>query len=469
MKSSPADEAKPAVPATPRQGTGGQAFRMLHHFSIVSLVCIVLASISLTVFFRRVAVREVVEFGEYSNTVLAQTTLSSVRAATLEFLDHNREVPREQFKDVHIPVELEEALRALHGANSVVRIRIFNQRGWIVYSSGLDSLGNDASDDEGVQAALSGQVASVLNFHDAFSLFDRKAPGDNLIETYVPISFGAGDAVRGVFEIYVDVNSRVAEIERSQWQIIGAAALIMTLLSLALLTVVRFAETVIQRQQHQIRDHAQTLEMLSARMLQQQEEEKKRIAFDLHEGLAQTLASVKMRVEAVGVQLSAQPAGTPSTIAPMVQTIKDAIAEVRSVALNLRPSSLDDLGLTATIDWFCRGYAQLHPEIKVDAKISLSDAQIPESLRIIIFRVIEAICQDQGSTTSIRHIGLQLQLVQDRITLVVSHDGKTPMAQTPGDEPSVSLAQQRVLLSGGRFEVSLQPQGGRILRASWLV
>ena len=106
MKSSPADEAKPAVPATPRQGTGGQAFRMLHHFSIVSLVCIVLASISLTVFFRRVAVREVVEFGEYSNTVLAQTTLSSVRAATLEFLDHNREVPREQFKDVHIPVEL---------------------------------------------------------------------------------------------------------------------------------------------------------------------------------------------------------------------------------------------------------------------------------------------------------------------------------------------------------------------------
>ena len=156
---------------------------MLHHFSIVSLVCIVLASISLTVFFRRVAVREVVEFGEYSNTVLAQTTLSSVRAATLEFLDHNREVPREQFKDVHIPVELEEALRALHGANSVVRIRIFNQRGWIVYSSGLDSLGNDASDDEGVQAALSGQVASVLNFHDAFSLFDRKAPGDNLIET----------------------------------------------------------------------------------------------------------------------------------------------------------------------------------------------------------------------------------------------------------------------------------------------
>ena len=469
MKSSPADDEAPAGSGTQRHGTDGRAFRLLRHFSVVSLVCIVLASMSLTLFLRRVAVREIVEFGEYNNIVLAQSTLGSVRAATLEFLEKNRDVTREQVQNVRLPVDLEEALMALHSANSVVRIKIFNQRGWLVYSSGLDSLGHDQSDEAEVQAALSGQVASVLNFHDAFSLLDRKTPNDNLIETYVPIAFGPGDPVRGVFEIYVDVNSRVADIERAQWQIIGAAAFVMTLLYLALLTVVRSAETVIQRQQSQIRAHAQMMEQLSARMLQHQEEEKKRIAFDLHEGLAQTLASVKLRVEAVGTQLSAPPKGLPSSIASTVQTIKDAIAEVRSMALNLRPSSLDDLGLRATIDWFFRGYAQRHPEITVEAQVSLTDAQIPQSLRIIIFRVIEAICQGLGSTPSIRHIGLQLQLEQDRITLLVSHDADSAAESMASDQASADLARQKVLLSGGEFHISPLPQGGRSLRASWLV
>jgi signal transduction histidine kinase len=412
-------------------------------------------------------VREITEFGEYNNNLLAQATLNSVRSTTMAFLSQNRDLKREDIPSIVIPPRLQRALSALHSANSVMRVNIYNQRGWIIYSSEPELVGIDDSADAHVQAALAGHISSDIHYRDAFNIFDQKTRIDNQLEGYVPIAFGAGDSVLGVFEIYVDIGSRVASVERAQWRIVGVALGVMGVLYLVLLAVVHLAKNVIERQQNEISAHASTLELLSARMLQHQENEKKRIAFDLQEGIAQTLAAVKMRVEAAVCQLSVQGTASPSAIEPMVNVMKEAIAEVRSFALNLRPSSFDELGLTATVQWFCREYALLHPEFQVELRVLLTDAQIPDPLRIGIFRVIEEICRGVSSMTPIRHISLLLEMDDDQIALVVEHDWNTEPALTAADDTGLAVAMERVVLSGGQFVLAIKPQGGRTVRVTW--
>lgn len=63
------------------------------------------------------------------------------------------------------------------------------------------------------------------------------------------------------------------------------------------------------------------------------------------------------------------------------------------MARGLLPSSLDDLGLTATIKGFCRDYARQYPGVRLQADVSVPDAQIPLPQCIIIYRMIEEICQ----------------------------------------------------------------------------
>ncbi len=220
----------------------------------------------------------------------------------------------------------------------------------------------------------------------------------------------------------------------------------------------------------ELRAHALHLEVLSARMLQHREHEKKSIAFALHEGVAQTLSALKMRVEAASLGLSTPGGGPVAGLEPMVQTMKDAIVEVRSLALSLRPSSLDDLGLSATIRWFLREYEVQHPGVQTHADISVDDAQIPQALRIIIFRMMEEVCRAFGACASIHHILLTIQAQDDRIVLMLEYDGpRVEPAGASGGDALLDASRELAILSGGRFELSTSDEGLHRVQASWLM
>ncbi len=277
-----------------------QAFRFLRYFAIISFVCIACSAASMVFYFRHISIQEIAEFGEYTNSILAEAALGSVRSGTLEFLAQTHDVPRDGLPALVLRQDIEHELEELLLTRAVERVKIYNQKGWVVYSSKPNLIGNDQSRNAGVQAALAGKTVSELVFRDAFNFFDRKTEEDNLIQTYLPIRPSATEPVMGVFEIYVDVNSRVQHTEQAQYRVIAVALLIMSLLYLALIAFVRWAQKTINHQQRQIRSHVNSLKVLSARMLQHQEEEKRRIAFELHEGLAQTLSAVKMSLELAG-------------------------------------------------------------------------------------------------------------------------------------------------------------------------
>jgi signal transduction histidine kinase len=444
-----------------------ELFRFLRYFSTASLVLIAAAALLLALLFRNVAIREIVKVGEAHNIVLTEAAIASVKDDLVEFLDKTGGMPPEALREIALPPELEREFGALLQISGVSRLKIYNREGIVVYSSRRAFIGRNQSDNVGVVSALAGQVASKLIYRDTFNVFDQQGEDDNLIQTYVPIHPSTGGPAQGVFELYVDVDPIVRDSERAEMQVIAGALAIMTLLYAALIWVVRYAERIIRAQHDAIRERSASLEMLSARMLRAQEEEKRKIAFELHEGVAQTLAAVKLSVEGTLDALRRR-GQDGATLEPAVQVVKDTINEVRTVALQLRPSSLDDLGLLATLDWYCREFSRLHPQVSAEAVVDLQEQDVPEPLKIIIYRVIEDICQAVASLAGPGRLRFHLERDGERIVLTAEHDlagGAGPALA----EPVLAAASERILLSGGSFEaLGGARNSSNRLRASWL-
>lgn len=449
-----------------RPGTGARStFRIIRYFSIAGLVCIVVATIALALHFRQVAIREIVQLGEAANVALAETALNAVRPHLLELLEAVARAEPADLPGMSLPQALAQELAQLVEIRSVVKIKIYDANGVVVYSTRRESIGRDQRDNPGFLAAMAGQVVSKLVYRDAFNLFDGQTEDDNLIQTYLPVIPESGSAPHGVFELYTDVNQMVAETERAQAQIIGGGLLIMALLYLALLMVVRYAARTISQQQREIRDYAMALERISGRILSTQEEEKRRIAFDLHEGVAQTLVAVKLHVEHAAAQISGGAGGNTDQLQRMGQAVKDAIAEVRAMALNLRPSTLDMLGLSPTITWFCRELARLHPQIAISHELEVDEGDVPEPLKVIIYRVLEEACRALVRRPDMNKIQITLSADAETLTLAVAHEAD---AQSDPDDPSMAAARERILLSGGGCEEGRDGAGRATLRATWL-
>ncbi len=443
-------------------------FRIIRYFSIASFVCIVIAATALTAGFRYIAIREIVEIGEANGVALAEAALTSVRSDLLQFLAKADQANPALLSEIPLSPALAHEIDDVMRVKSVARIKIYNDKGWVVHATRRASIGTNQAGNPGVIAALSGNVASKLVYRDSFNAFDRRTAEDNLIQTYVPIVDAEDEPARGVFEIYTDVNPMVQHTEQAQLQLIGGGALIMALLYLALLAVVRHAERIITRQRNEIREHTATLERLSASMLNNQEDEKKRIAFDLHEGVAQTLSAVKMSVERAARQQALAGKGDAASLQPMVQAVKEAINEVRAVALNLRPSSLDGLGLIATIRWFCREFMKLHPDIVTEHAIGLAEDDVPRPLKIIVYRVLEEACRAIGRQADVTRVHVALAAADATIDLTIEYEASHELTGTDGADSDLANARERTLLSGGSFAISGNASGGRSVRASWL-
>jgi len=442
-------------------------FRIFRFFSIASLFCIVLAAAALTTHSRYVAIREIVKFGESGNVALAQATLTMAHAEIITLLNDAAAIAPSQLAQMPMEPALAHELDDMMRIKSVDRIKIFNGRGLVVYATRPTSIGHDEADNPGFVTAMGGQVLSRLVYRDVFNTFDKETEEDNFIQTYVPIPGAAGQSPRGVFELYTNVNLMVQDAERAQWQIIAGAVLIMAMLYVVLLMVVRYAARVISAQQQEIHDQTQSLERISARMLHTQEDEKRKIAFDLHEGVAQTLSAVKISVEHAAQQLSSSGKGDSDSLQPMVQAVKDAIHEVRTVALRLRPSTLDQLGLKATISWFCREFSRANPEIAVEQSLEVEEDWVPPPLKIIIYRVVEEAFREFARPADIAWVHLSLDADDESIWLSINYESVAEI-EGSADTPKFAAVRERVVLSGGSWDVLSTVDGEHILRATWL-
>ena len=471
-------------------------FKFLRLFFIVSLTSIVVAMALLTLFYRHVTIQSTVSLSEANSLALTQAALISVRPELDDYLATAAGPGPHEFAAQRLAARITEVVAELmrNNVGPVVRVNLFNRVGVVIFSTDRDRIGEDQGSNAGFMSALNGRVVNNLHYRDVFNRFDRGTEaahlGPNLVETYVPVRADATKPVDAVFESYTDLSPLVARNQNTALIVlIGAGLVLLTLYGIFLLVMRRALKAMesqqrrdagseleaIMAKQHNINARTAALEMLSAKILSSDEMEKKKIAFDLHEGLAQMLITIKSGIE----RRLARPAdgkADAESLAPTVPLRQAAIDDVQRIATGLRPSSLDDLGLVPTINWYCREFERLNPAITVAEELAVREDDLPAPLKIVIYRIIETAFTSIARYESADRIELGLQLGGGAITLTIddaSRDSRyAATAQHDSEsDPQVRFAeaQVRTTLSGGNFTIARKKAGGIALRASWPV
>lgn len=449
-------------------------FKLLRFYSIASFVAVLATALLIALFYRQVAIQGIVQLAERSNLALARTALNSVKPELIDYLDAVAQPGYAHISDYSPPPELAEAIRSLMRDSSVVRIKIYNQHGVVAFSTKTSQIGTDQRTNPGFISAINGRVADTLIYRDTFNTFDADTEEDNLMQTYIPIRASVTEPVQGVFEIYTDVNHLVHQSERTEFLILAGSLLILMTLYLALLFVVRRAHNIIKSQHQTIRERTETLEILSARMLKNEESDKQKIAVELHEGLAQTLSAVKLNLENSSQKISGDDT-VGRSMAAIIPALQSAIEDVRTIATELRPSSIDDLGLLPTVNSLCLNFQQKHPGIRVKLDVSLQEKDIPAPLKVILYRIVLLALDDLAMHTASDQVLIALRRNNGSLILLIDDTPSTAPDLTatslieidPNPESRFAKILELATLSGGRFAAARPAAGRIVLRAAW--
>jgi len=218
----------------------------------------------------------------------------------------------------------------------------------------------------------------------------------------------------------------------------------------------------IQQHAEELEKAQQSLRRLSGQLLQVQDDERRRLARELHDGAGQILAALNMNLESLQEAIKDQIApNLTHRLGESIRLANQVIKETRTLSYLLHPPLLDEAGLRDALHWFVGGFIE-RSGIQTELEISPNFARLPRDLEIVIFRII------QESLTNIhRHSGsakasIRLALDGNQIFLTISDQGKGMPSEATLEEPKknrklgVGIAgmRERVLQLGGEFEVA---------------
>ncbi|MEW6442399.1 MAG: ATP-binding protein [bacterium] len=205
---------------------------------------------------------------------------------------------------------------------------------------------------------------------------------------------------------------------------------------------------------------------LSVQLLAAQEEERRRMALEIHDGLSSTLSAAKHRVE----RILADGANHPEWQEVAAQ-LSRTMEESRRVQMALRPSVLDDLGMLPALNWLVRETVQAYPHIRVEKQFGLEENDIPEYLKTVIFRVSQEAVNNIAKHSAANLVNLSLQKVDSRIELSIQDNGRgfDPAEASGRTQKGLGLLgmRERTELSGGFFHIESARGKGTMIRATW--
>jgi signal transduction histidine kinase len=147
--------------------------------------------------------------------------------------------------------------------------------------------------------------------------------------------------------------------------------------------------------------------------------------------------------------------------------VQNSIEEVRRISSDLWPSTLDDLGLLLTVNWFCRNFQSIYSAIQVEKKVQIQENEVPAPLKTVIYRVLQEAMNNVAKYSQTAEVQLSLQKVDSRIELTVKDFGIGFDMQGSPRGLGLASMKERTELSGGTFHISSKPGEGTVVRASW--
>ena len=228
-------------------------------------------------------------------------------------------------------------------------------------------------------------------------------------------------------------------------------------------------ESKVEERTRQLAKEEAAHEELLRKVLTIQEEERKRIARELHDDTSQSLVSLLMRMDAI----SAVPAGNSDKVQSMLQDVKNlavkTIDNVHKMIFDLRPSVLDDLGLLSAIRWYAGN--RLEPlGIETRVEVTGEERKLSPQVEIALFRIVQEAFNNIAKHAEAHSVLLSIEFKEAGVIIEIEDDGKgfdpAAVSLIPDKAQGVGLLgmKERAALFDGTVRVESQPgKGTRVM------
>ena len=229
-----------------------------------------------------------------------------------------------------------------------------------------------------------------------------------------------------------------------------------------------------RRAEEALRKSDKELRVLSNQLLSAEEKERKRMARELHDSIGQALSAIKFSVENALLDLrevsGSIDMGSLEAVIPLTQK---TIEEVRRIVKDLRPSILDDLGILATIGWFCREFQNVYAGIRIETTIGIEENEVPMYLKTTIYRIMQEALNNVAKHSKANFVHLRLEKSKAGLHLSIHDNGQgfnldQAMAlQTSRRGFGLASMRERAELSGAAFEINSAKGQGTTIHIAW--
>ncbi|MBS8265767.1 histidine kinase [Mesobacillus boroniphilus] len=219
------------------------------------------------------------------------------------------------------------------------------------------------------------------------------------------------------------------------------------------------------RQMGEALETAKQKQDFGLKIIEAQEDERKRLSREIHDGPAQMLANVMMRsdlIEKIYKERSANEA--IREIRDMKKMVRSALYEVRRIIYDLRPMALDDLGLVPTLKKYLQTIEEYHRTTKIEFINVGNDNRLPAKYEVALFRMIQESVQNALKHADAHVIQVKLEIKQDNVMVVVKDDGKGfDMSDKKPESFGILGIRERVELLEGELSIHSKISTGTLV------
>jgi signal transduction histidine kinase len=212
-------------------------------------------------------------------------------------------------------------------------------------------------------------------------------------------------------------------------------------------------------------EREQQLQDLVGRLILAQEEERRRVAYNLHDGLAQTAAGAHLHLQAFARRYQPHLPAAREDLERALELAKRTVREARTVVAELRPTALDDLGLEAALRLEAEELQKA--DWQVECAVELGPNRLAPAVETALFRVAQESLTNARKHAQTTRVRITLRRTRRGVRMEVRDWGRgfRPEAQQqagggPGERVGLSGMRERVALLGGRCEVKSRPGAG---------
>jgi signal transduction histidine kinase len=238
------------------------------------------------------------------------------------------------------------------------------------------------------------------------------------------------------------------------------------LLGLVLAVTVVFRLRVLERRSDDQRETAERAELqtreLSQRLVAAQEEERKTLSRELHDHVAQVLTALRMELGRIERRRAPDDTWLAGVVAECKQLVDRMFHTVRDLALGLRPSMLDDLGLRAALEWHARDFMRRYG-IEVHLEIDHGCDALSGAYQTCVYRVIQEALTNCARHAHASSVSVRLTSTDSGVRLRIADDGVGFALASHRDGLGLRGLEERVKELGGVLDIVSAPRRGTTL------